>query len=108
MKKYYNLILMLLLCASAFAQVEAYHFNASWNEANNVEWFNKISDAEKKSMSIDDAAIQKKYEILIVPTIVIFDDGEEVERFQADLSFQMQATREEIQDYIDELIMNKF
>ena len=59
-------------------------------------------------MSIDDASIQKKYEILIVPTIVIFDDGEEVERFQADLSFQMQATREEIQDYIDELIMNKF
>ena len=108
MKKYYNLILMSLFCTSAFAQVEAYHFNASWNEANDVEWFNKISDAEKKSMSIDDAAIQKKYEILIVPTIVIFDDGEEVERFQADLSFQMQATREEIQDYIDELIMNKF
>ena len=48
MKKYYNLILMSLLCVSAFAQVEAYHFNASWNEANNVEWFNKISDAEKK------------------------------------------------------------
>ena len=108
MKKYYNLILMSLLCASAFAQVEAYHFNASWNKANSVEWFNKISDVEKKSMSIDDASIQKKYEILIVPTIVIFDDGEEVERFQADLSFQMQATREEIQDYIDELIMNKF
>ena len=108
MKKYYNLILTSLLCASAFAQVEAYHFNASWNKANSVEWFSKISDAEKKSMSIDDASIQKKYEILIVPTIVIFDDGEEVERFQADLSFQMQATREEIQDYIDELIMNKF
>jgi len=122
MKRYYNLIdiswrLLLiylivlglaLLTYPAKAQVEAYHFNASWNEANNVEWFNKISDVEKKSMSIDDAAIQKKYEILIVPTIVIFDDGEEVERFQADLSFQMQATREEIQDYIDELIMNKF
>ena len=108
MKKYYNLILMSLLCTSAFAQVEAYHFNASWNSANDVKWFGEISDAEKKSMSIDDAAIQKKYEILIVPTIVIFDDGEEVERFQADLSFQMQATREEIQDYIDELIMNKF
>ena len=108
MKKYYNLILMSLLCTSAFAQVEAYHFNASWNSANDVKWFGEISDAEKKSMSIDDAAIQKKYEILIVPTIVIFDDGEEVERFQADLSFQMQATREEIQEYIDELIISKF
>ena len=108
MKKYYNLILMSLLCASAFAQVEAYHFNASWNEANNVEWFNKISDAEKKSMSIDDASIQKKYEIFIVPTIIVFDEGKEVKRFQADLSFKMAATREEVQEYIDELIISKF
>ena len=101
-------MIMSLLCTSAFSQVEAYHFNASWNKANGVEWFNKISDAEKKSMSIDDAKIQSKYEIAIVPTIIIFDDGEEVKRFQADLSFKMAATREEIQDYIDELIMNKF
>ena len=108
MNRYYNLILMSLLCTSTFAQVEAYHFNASWNEANNVEWFSKISDAEKKSMSIDDAAIQKKYAIAIVPTIIVFDEGEEVKRFQADLSFKMQATREEIQEYIDELIISKF
>ena len=59
-------------------------------------------------MSIDDAAVQKKYGIAIVPTIIIFDDGEEVKRFQADLSFKMAATREEIQEYIDELIMSKF
>ena len=108
MKKYYNLILMSLLCVSPFAQVEAYHFNASWNEANNVEWFSKISDADKDNISIDDAAVQKKYAIAIVPTIVIFDDGEEVKRYQADLSFKMAATREEVQEYIDELIMSKF
>ena len=108
MKKYYNLILMSLLCTSAFAQVEAYHFNANWNSANDVEWFGKLSDADKKSLSIDDASIQKKYAIAIVPTIIVFDEGEEVKRFQADLSFKMAATREEIQEYIDELIMSKF
>ncbi len=52
--------------------------------------------------------MQKKYAIAIVPTIVVFDDGEEVKRYQADLSFKMAATREEIQEYIDELIMSKF
>ena len=108
MKKYYNLILMSLLCTSAFSQVEAYHFNASWNKANGVEWFNKISDADKEELSIDDQDIQKKYAIAIVPTIIIFDDGEEVRRFQADLSFKMAATREEVQEYIDELIISKF
>ena len=108
-KYLYALIMILVFtAATAFGQIKVIHFNASWNEANNVEWFNKISDAEKKSMSIDDAAIQKKYEILIVPTIVIFDDGEEVKRYQADLSFKMVATREEIQEYIDELIISKF
>ena len=43
-----------------------------------------------------------------MPTIIIFDDGEEVARFQADLSFKMLATRKEIQEFIDELLMSKF
>jgi thiol-disulfide isomerase/thioredoxin len=92
----------------SYGQVKVIHFNAGWNEANDVEWFDKLSDAGKKSLSIDDADIQKKYAIAIVPTIIVFDDGEEVKRFQADLSFKMAATREEIQEYIDELIISKF
>ena len=34
--------------------------------------------------------------------------NEESKRYQADLSFKIDATREEIQDYIDELIMSAF
>jgi thiol-disulfide isomerase/thioredoxin len=101
-------LLLSLTSLVAFSQIKVVHFNAGWNEANDVEWFNKLSDAGKKSLSIDDAEIQKKYAIAIVPTIIIFDDGEEVKRFQADLSFKMVATREEIQEYIDELIISKF
>ena len=101
-------IIALLFCVACFGQIKVIHFNAGWNSANDVEWFDKISDAGKKSLSIDDADIQKKYAIAIVPTIIVFDEGEEVKRFQADLSFKMQATREEIQEYIDELIMSKF
>jgi len=67
-----------------------------------------LSDADKKNMSIDDSKIQSKYEIAIVPTIVIFDDGDEVKRFQADLSFKLSATKNEVQEYIDELIISKF
>jgi hypothetical protein len=91
-----------------YSQVKVIHFNAGWNKANDVEWFNKISDAGKKNLSIDNADVQKKYAIAIVPTIIVFDEGEEVKRFQADLSFKMVATREEIQEYIDELIISKF
>ena len=107
MKIFITLLLSLISLVS-FSQVKVIHFNAGWNETNDVEWFDKLSDAGKKSLSIDDTEIQKKYAIAIVPTIIVFDDGEEVKRFQADLSFKMAATREEIQEYIDELIISKF
>ena len=105
-----NLILItcLLLCFSASSQITAIHFNAEWNKANNVEWFNNLSDVDKNNMDIGEGDCQKKYSIAIVPTIVVFNDGEEVKRYQADLSFKMLATREEIQNYIDELIMSQF
>jgi hypothetical protein len=103
-----TVLLFSLVSLAAFSQVKVIHFNAGWNSANDVEWFNKLSDAGKKSLSIDDQDIQKKYAIAIVPTIIVFDEGEEVKRFQADLSFKMVATREEIQEYIDELIISKF
>ena len=108
-KYLYALIMVIVFtAATAFGQVKVVHFNAGWNSANDVEWFDKLSDANKKSLSIDDSDIQTKYSIAIVPTIIVFDDGEEVKRYQADLSFKMVATREEIQEYIDELIISKF
>ena len=48
-----------------------------------------------------------RYNIVVVPTIIIFN-GEEVKRYQADLSFTMSATRKEVQEEVDELIMSDF
>ena len=101
-------LLLSFLSLAAFSQIKVIHFNAHWNKANDVEWFDKLSDVTKKTLSIDDEDIQKEYEIFIVPTIIVFDEDEEVKRFQADLSFEMVATKEEIQEYIDELIISKF
>ena len=108
MKKMCIATLFSLVSLTAFSQIKVIHFNAGWNKANDVEWFNKLSDVTKKTLSIDDEDIQKKYEIFIVPTIIVFDEDEEVKRFQADLSFEMVATKKEIQEYIDELIISKF
>jgi len=105
---YFFVLASLLVCVTCSAQVTAMQFNASWNEQNGVEWFNKLGDCDKESHMIDGNDMQEKYKIAVVPTIIIFDDGEEVKRFQADLSFKMQATRKEIQNYIDELIISKF
>ena len=105
----YLLVLFLLAVSSpSFAQVTAIHFNADFNSANDVAWFSKLKECDKKSLLIEEDDNQSKYEIAIVPTIIVFDDGEEVKRFQADISFKMVATREDVQEYIEELIISKF
>ena len=103
------LLLLMLFSQVIFAQIEAKHFNASWNEANNVSWFMDLDCKTKGLVDIakhtDDA---KKYKIAVVPTIIIFKDGEEAGRCQADLSFKMLATKEEVMEAIDELLMSDF
>ena len=96
----YILIIILVFTASqAFGQITVKHFNAEWNKDNGVDWFMDLKDCNTKSY-VDigkDPNAQKKYKIAVVPTIIIFKDGEEVARFQADLSFKMLATKEEVQ-----------
>ena len=108
---YLLILIFLLFSQGAFGQVQVIQFNAEWNAANKVEWCTskKLNDCEVSYIDIGkNAKAQNKYKVVVVPTIIIFDDSEEVKRFQADISFTMQATREEIQNYIDELIISKF
>ena len=103
------IILFLIFSLSANAQIVVTEFNAEWNAANGVEWLNKLSDCDIAKVDImKQAELQKKHKIVIVPTIIIFKDGEEIKRFQADLSFKMLATKKELQEVIDEQIMSDF
>tara|TARA_B110000908_G_scaffold97496_1_gene115122 strand:+ start:7992 stop:8351 length:360 start_codon:yes stop_codon:yes gene_type:complete len=106
----YILILIMLVCSStANAQIVVTHFNAAWNDPNKVAYIGKLTDCD--IVYVDIAAspkLQTKHEIVIVPTVVIFKDGEEMKRFQADISFSMKATRKDMQNIIDELIMSDF
>ena len=107
---YLFVLLLLLVYGNAFSQIEIKQFNAGWNSANDVPWVQGLSDCETISYTDigKDKEAQKKYKIAVVPTIIIFKDGEEVYRFQADLSFKMIATREEVQEEIDEQLMSDF
>ena len=107
---YVLLMLLMFIAGTSFGQVTATHFNAGWNEANGCKWFMSLKDC--KTLGTVDVAKNpkeaKKYKIASVPTIIIFKDGEEVARFQADLSFTLVATREEVQEEIDNIIMSDF
>ena len=107
---YVLLMILIFTMSQAFGQIEAKHFNAEWNSANSVSWFMDLKECNTKGLTDigKDAAAAKKYKIAVVPTILIFKDGEEVLRFQADLSFKMVATKEEVQEAIDDLLMSDF
>ena len=107
---YVLLMILVFMASQAFSQIEVKHFNAEWNSANNVEWFMDLEDCKTKGTTdiAKNPDVAKKYKIAVVPTIIIFKDGEEVARFQADLSFKMVATREEVQEEINNQLMSDF
>ena len=89
--------------------IQVVHFNANWNAANDVKWVSELSDVKIKKCDIaTDTKAQNKWKIVVVPTIIIFNEGEEVKRFQADISFTMPTTKEEVQEAIDEILMDSF
>ena len=109
MKKSILSVLLFIISFPLIGQIEVKYFNAAWNSANEIEWVDKLTDCEIEKYDIGASpADAGKYKVVVVPTILIFQDGEEVERYQADISFKMSATREEVQDEIDELIMSAF
>jgi len=106
----YLLVLLLVLCCKATsAQIVVTHFNAAWNDPNKVKYIGELTDCDIVYVDISVAPkLQAKYEIIVVPTVVIYKDGEEIKRFQADISFSMKATKKDMQGIIDELLMSDF
>ena len=109
-----KLLILLLLPFLAYTQSPCdtelcvVQFNAGWNSANDVTWVEKLKDCEIQYIDIatnEDAAAE--WEIVVVPTIIVFN-GKEVKRFQADISFAMKATKSEVQEVVDEVLMDQF
>ena len=107
----YLLVLILVcVCGKASGQISVAQFNAEWNGSNAVPWVMDLADCQTISY-VDIAAnpkLQVKHKIAAIPTIIIFKDNIEVARFQADLSFKMMATRKEVQEEIDNILMSDF
>ncbi len=86
-------------------------FWASWNDANKVtlldEW--ETFDAKVYRLNIDlYPKVQSKNNVVILPTIIFYDDGEEVERLQGDMSFSLKVTEKQLEEIIEEVLGSKF
>ena len=124
---YKKLFILSLMITSLFSQVRdltdenfdkatarglvVVEFWASWNVANKItlldEW--ETFDAKVYRLNIDlYPKIQSKNQVVILPTIIFFDDGEEVERLQGDMSFSLKVTEKELEEIIEEILGSKF
>ena len=86
-------------------------FWATWNEANKVtlldDW--DTFDAKVYRVNIDlYPKIQANNEVVILPTIIFYDEGEEVKRLQGDMSFSLKVTTKELDEMIEEILGSKF
>ena len=86
-------------------------FWATWNEKNKVvlldEW--DTFDAKVYRVNIDlYPKIQAKNDVVILPTIIFYDEGEEVKRLQGDMSFSLKTSIKEFENIIEEILSSKF
>jgi len=106
---YILIILLMMVVGTSFGQVKVVQYNAEWNKINTVEWVEDLADCKTTYVDIaKNPEIQKEHSVVVVPTIIIFNEGEEIKRYQADLSFKIVAKLEDIQEYIDELLAEDY
>ena len=84
-------------------------FWVEWNSANQFAELNKLKECEKYRVDIGVCSkIQNKYNVSAIPTVLVFENGEERERFGPNIMFQLDADKKTIQHSVDTIILNKF
>ena len=108
------LAVILFICTTVYSQdfssgLVVVEFNASFNKSNEVQWLTKLTDCETERIDIAaDARWANEYKIVVVPTLLVLNNNEEVKRFQANIMMSMEATKKEVQNSIDEIVMEAF
>ena len=89
--------------------IVAVEFWVEWNSSNEFTEFAELNDCEKYRVDIGKYPdLQKKYNVTSIPTVIIFESGEEKERFKANIMFQLEATKKDVQKSIDKIMLAKF
>jgi len=106
---YYILLALIFffygICCS---QVSVTHFNSEWNADNNFD-ISVLKDCDIDSVVIcHNPELQEKHKIKSVPTIIVFDEEQEVVRFEGNIMMQLEATKNDIQEEIKKIYLAKF
>ena len=114
LSKTFLTLLLLLISTKAFSQeykdgVSVVCFTASFVKQNELKDWGDLSSASKHRIDIEkntDAMLSEN--ISVVPTIVIYDNGQVVRRWEANILFELDVKITDIQKEIDKVIESKF
>ena len=121
---YVLMMVFMFLCGTAFSQdfVTANNFNnkiakdivaiefwADWNKMNQFNELNKLKGCNVYRLDIMlYMDIQMEYNVTAIPTVIIFDNGVEKERFNPNVMFKLDADKKTVQHSVDTITLNKF
>ena len=84
-------------------------FWAEWNQMNQFNELNKLKGCNVYRLDImSHMDIQTKYNVTAIPTVIIFDNGVEKERFNPNVMFKLDADKKTVQHSVDTITLNKF
>ena len=87
----------------------AVEFWAGWNSANEFAELETLKQCEKYRVDIGvNSKLQTEFSVISVPTVIIFDNGVEKERFLPNIMFQLEADKKTVQHSVDTIKLNKF
>ena len=106
-----NIILILFMLFGFFVnaqdKVTVIHFNYKWNDRNNYN-LRGLQNAKVQYAWLEDQPENIVETIRTVPVIVILGkDGRVKMQYAADLSFKIQATREDIQKSVNRILLDQ-
>ena len=105
MKHLIYVLFVLLVCSLNAQDLTLMHINAKWNQSNNFN-LRGIKNAKIQYALLEDQAPSIRKQIKSVPIIILLDQyGKPRGQWKADLSFKITATREEIQNRINTLLL---
>ena len=121
---YILIMVFMFICGTVFSQdyitadnfknkiakdVVVVEFWAEWNQMNQFNELNKLKGCNVYRIDIMSYMdVQMNYNVTAIPTVIIFDNGIEKERFNANVMFKLDADRKTVQHSVDTITLNKF
>ncbi len=108
------MILIFLVSSNVWGQsflkdeISVVEFNTSWNEDNFIKNVDKLKNCTYHIIVLcDNLDYMDRFDIK-QPTIIIYNNGEEIVRFKSGIMLDFSVGYKELQKEVDGLLLNKF